>query len=525
MAPGQSEIHWRGARPPTAGELEALRALPAGRYAVRPAKLASRRVNPDARYYFTVAFRDARHLDLGTFPTKRAALAAARSWAKTTGPFSVWRVNRYTKETTRLASENPPAELEGAARAANPRRGWFGRLRRKVRKKLRRRKVARHRAPPVRRRRRKSGQLGSLDSILADLAGGEGSFLKEGKELDRYLAPDAHDAVRAVWKDGGSLAELRAAARTPASPGRRAPTVAQTHAIARLPNPGRWPEGSRVQSLIFARPAFTRAKAAAWAKSHGYRSRLEETAESYRARQEASGRFSEFRTAALGRSGVVAVLGRPNPRRSRGASEAVKTKRALERARREEQRRIVRVAIAGGRAGVKTARARARLTSARVRAACKASRGRARARARALRDQARELAPRARAECATRKATAGVLGIAGVERAKGELADTRRVYARKPRAPLVRSTAKERRQESDDEVERDLAPELVPIWRKVKRQIRATPGLRSRTEAFLEWVEENADDVVARQAEEYAGPAFARALEREEREHYARQVA
>lgn len=50
-----------------------------------------------------------------------------------------------------------------------------------------------------------------------------------------------------------------------------------------------------------------------------------------------------------------------------------------------------------------------------------------------------------------------------------------------------------RRQESDDEVRGNIPPELVYLFERVKRQIRGTDR-KSRTEAFLEYVEQHPDE-------------------------------
>lgn len=49
---------------------------------------------------------------------------------------------------------------------------------------------------------------------------------------------------------------------------------------------------------------------------------------------------------------------------------------------------------------------------------------------------------------------------------------------------------RERQGESDDEVRHNLPPELHHLWQQEKRRIKATP-LRTRTEAFLDWVHEH----------------------------------
>jgi hypothetical protein len=53
----------------------------------------------------------------------------------------------------------------------------------------------------------------------------------------------------------------------------------------------------------------------------------------------------------------------------------------------------------------------------------------------------------------------------------------------------------ERQAESDDEVRSNIPPELVALFERVKRGIKASPCM-SRTEAFLHYAEENPDDVL-----------------------------
>lgn len=59
---------------------------------------------------------------------------------------------------------------------------------------------------------------------------------------------------------------------------------------------------------------------------------------------------------------------------------------------------------------------------------------------------------------------------------------------------LLRSSRKERRVEADDAVRANLPPDLIEVFDEVKSRIKERPG-RSRTEAFLEWVEAHPDDV------------------------------
>jgi len=71
--------------------------------------------------------------------------------------------------------------------------------------------------------------------------------------------------------------------------------------------------------------------------------------------------------------------------------------------------------------------------------------------------------------------------------------------ATKPR--VERSTVRERKQEDDGAVRNNLPPELVPVFDKHRRSIKGS-ARRSRTEAFLQWAEENPDEVIAVQQAE-----------------------
>jgi hypothetical protein len=64
-----------------------------------------------------------------------------------------------------------------------------------------------------------------------------------------------------------------------------------------------------------------------------------------------------------------------------------------------------------------------------------------------------------------------------------------------------RSTARERNQEDDDAVRRNLPPELVAVFDKHRQAIKGS-ARRSRSEQFLEWAEENPDEVLAVQQAE-----------------------
>jgi len=52
-------------------------------------------------------------------------------------------------------------------------------------------------------------------------------------------------------------------------------------------------------------------------------------------------------------------------------------------------------------------------------------------------------------------------------------------------------------------VRRDIPPELVGVFNKVRRNIKGSDH-RSRSEAFLEWAEENPGEIYAMQEQEAA---------------------
>ena len=91
--------------------------------------------------------------------------------------------------------------------------------------------------------------------------------------------------------------------------------------------------------------------------------------------------------------------------------------------------------------------------------------------------------------------------------------------ARKAAGALRSMKRREALQESDDAVERDIDPSLVPVWRRVKRQFVDTPRM-SRSEAFLHWVEEHPEEVAVLQ-EQVAMPTE-ESLEREQWSEEAR---
>jgi hypothetical protein len=146
---------------------------------------------------------------------------------------------------------------------------------------------------------------------------------------------------------------------------------------------------------------------------------------------------------------------------------------------------------------------------------CRAGRDRVREQAAQLRDRVKreiaELVQTQRSQCSasremTREQSRAALAAAvkALLEERGFQAEMRRAEGRARKATRVDAARAriERKRESDEEVERNLEPELVPVWKRVKRTIKEGPR-RSRTEAFLEWAAENAPTVWRIQNEEH----------------------
>jgi hypothetical protein len=105
-----------------------------------------------------------------------------------------------------------------------------------------------------------------------------------------------------------------------------------------------------------------------------------------------------------------------------------------------------------------------------------------------------------RSACAAGKDSARLTGGELEARARAEAKDAktlqRQVRDADRRTAKTRSTARERGQEDDDAVRGNLPPELRPVFDKVRKTIKAS-GKRSRTEAFLDWAEENPEEILA----------------------------
>ena len=113
---------------------------------------------------------------------------------------------------------------------------------------------------------------------------------------------------------------------------------------------------------------------------------------------------------------------------------------------------------------------------------------------------------RARRTCGLDKHQAKTRGDDSITRAKGSLDEERRaqrimrIYGkpakalgsvRQVRAPVAKET---KAQISEAEVLANIPEELLPVWHKVKGRMRGDDW-KSRTEAFLEWVQENQGEV------------------------------
>jgi hypothetical protein len=186
-------------------------------------------------------------------------------------------------------------------------------------------------------------------------------------------------------------------------------------------------------------------------------------------------------------------------------------KKKLWREINREERRKAREKLAAMRMQLREARAKRKQALVDAKERCRAERLAARERARSMRLRVlMELREAMRAErAAARQACTVRLGDARaikdeIERARAEVAaerqyqrDLRRIEAanrqRRKEAPAI--TGIERRSESDDEVRMNIPTELVPLFEKVKRGIKASPRM-SRTEAFLHYAEENPHEVL-----------------------------
>ena len=128
-----------------------------------------------------------------------------------------------------------------------------------------------------------------------------------------------------------------------------------------------------------------------------------------------------------------------------------------------------------------------------------------------IRLQCRAARERLRTNCGVRRERACREGEDFIEARQREIREERfldklqRSRPKSAREPLgrMRNARREREAESDDAVRRNLSPELANVFNKVRRHIKGSE-LRSRTEAFLQWAEENPDEIYAMQEQRAA---------------------
>jgi hypothetical protein len=137
-------------------------------------------------------------------------------------------------------------------------------------------------------------------------------------------------------------------------------------------------------------------------------------------------------------------------------------------------------------------------------ARCRAARARLATQRKTIQQAVREARQAAQNRCDLRKHKIRSLTLSAVETKRRELEaetamwkDIRRAEKRLKRSGVRR---REVSAESDDQVRANIPAELVPVFNRVRRTIRAREGM-SRTEAFLHWAEENPGEVYAHEAE------------------------
>lgn len=204
-------------------------------------------------------------------------------------------------------------------------------------------------------------------------------------------------------------------------------------------------------------------------------------------------------------------------------------------------RRLWRAKLSGLRRAVKDARTGRRAAVRQVRELCRSGRVSLRERQAAERVAYREAQKAARAQfcadlraariqartnCAAAKDAARSEAIGALELRRRELEAEKAQRAEELRIRRIwkggpekksRRKAIEAIAESDDAVLRDIDPGLAPVWEKVKREIRGTARL-SRTEAFLHWLHDNADEAARIIADRAEHDVEARAAELEAEE-------
>jgi hypothetical protein len=187
--------------------------------------------------------------------------------------------------------------------------------------------------------------------------------------------------------------------------------------------------------------------------------------------------------------------------------------RALARLRTDWTKERAQAELGRLRGELKAAQARRRRALVQASASCRKARLAMRQRVKAYRAgelsriaaEARAMATAARNQCQARQHR--IRGSRIVDKTAAALREESRLQRqlarleRRARLAHTKTTARERAQEDDDAVRSNLPAELVPVFERVKRQIRG--GQRTtRTEAFLEWAESHPEDVLAYQQHE-----------------------
>jgi hypothetical protein len=183
-------------------------------------------------------------------------------------------------------------------------------------------------------------------------------------------------------------------------------------------------------------------------------------------------------------------------------------RRQLQRELAQHLREKDRAALGQLRARIKSARAERQQMLHAARATCRTAlvslreRQAAQRRLLTLEHQAEREA--GRVTCATGKSNAKETGLELEHAAQRAFKDERsfqRQIRHAGRPARERTTARERSQEDDDAVRNNLPPELVPVFDKYRKSFKGS-AKRSRTEAFLEWAEENPDEILVMQQAE-----------------------
>jgi hypothetical protein len=188
-----------------------------------------------------------------------------------------------------------------------------------------------------------------------------------------------------------------------------------------------------------------------------------------------------------------------------------KQRRELMRDIEREHRREAHEKLGHLRQQIRDAKQLRRTALVQAKARCRAERLAARARAREMRRRAlEELREAVRREQAVARETcvadlAAACAIADkVQRGRAEL-EAERMYQRElrriergnraARLETKRASGRERRRESDDEVEGNLPREFVSLWHRVKGRIRGSDRM-TRTEAFMEYAHNHPAEVL-----------------------------